>query len=97
MTKEEELNLQKLETRVRQLILAHKDLEAQNGNMLNKLALQEKRVLELQAENEKLQKQYETLKMAKILEVSGGDVRDVRKRLNSLVKEVDKCIALLNV
>lgn len=97
MTKEEELNLQKLETRVRQLILAHKDLEAQSSNMLSKLALQEKRVLELQAENEKLQKQYETLKMAKILEVSGGDVRDVRKRLNSLVKEVDKCIALLNV
>ena len=44
-----------------------------------------------------MKKKNDTLKTAKVLEVSGEDVRDVRKRLNGLVKEVDKCIALLNV
>ena len=91
MTKEEENNLRILETRVRQLILSYKDLEAK------KMALQVESMSKLQAENVALKKQYDTLKTAKVLEVSGEDVRDVRKRLNGLVKEVDKCIALLNV
>lgn len=97
MTKEEENNLRKLETRVRQLILSYKDLEAKNQELLEKMALQVESMSKLQAENVALKKQYDTLKTAKVLEVSGEDVRDVRKRLNGLVKEVDKCIALLNV
>lgn len=97
MTKEEEINLRNLETRVRQLILSYGDLKAKNQELIKNLAVQGERVSQLQSENAVLKKQYETLKAAKILEVSGGDVRDVRKRLNSLVKEVDKCIALLNV
>ena len=97
MTKEEEKNLQKLETRVRQLILSYKDLEAQNQELKKKMALQIEGMSKLEEEHVALQKRYDTLKAAKILEVSGGDVRDVRKRLASLVKEIDTCIALLNV
>lgn len=97
MTKEEENNLRILETRVRQLILSYKDLEAKNQELLEKMALQVESMSKLQAENVALKKQYDTLKTAKVLEVSGEDVRDVRKRLNGLVKEVDRCIALLNV
>ena len=51
---------------------------------------------ELQMKNEELQKQYDNLKLAKIISVSDSDLDNAKKRLAKLVRDVDKCIALLN-
>ena len=43
------------------------------------------------------QHRYNLLKTARMIEVSGDDVKESRARLSKLIREVDKCIALLNV
>ena len=59
-------------------------------------ALKEK-VAGLKEQVESLQRDYANLKTAKMLDVSSGEIRDAKSRLSRLVREVDKCIALLNV
>ncbi|SMO42796.1 hypothetical protein SAMN06265379_101756 [Saccharicrinis carchari] len=43
-----------------------------------------------------LQEKYNTLKFSKTMEASGGDVHFAKIRINQIVREIDKCIALLN-
>jgi hypothetical protein len=43
-----------------------------------------------------LEESFGKLKVAKTLEASSEDVRDTKLRINQIVREIDKCIALLN-
>lgn len=97
MTKEEEQNLQVLQTRVRQLILAYKEQQRQNGLLEKELRLCKEQLQQAEESRQQAVAQYDNLKAAKILEVSGEDVKATRARLAKLIKLVDKSIARLNV
>jgi hypothetical protein len=64
----------------------------------------QKQNLELQQDVEKLEeklsdldKKYENLKIAKVLSsLPGEDVHETKIQVNRIVREIDKCIALLN-
>ena len=43
-----------------------------------------------------LEEQINKLKMAKAIEASSEDVHETKLRINQIVREIDKCIALLN-
>lgn len=43
-----------------------------------------------------LETRYANLKMARMISVNDNEIRDTKQRLTRLVREVDKCIALLN-
>ena len=43
-----------------------------------------------------LEKSYSDLKLAKIISIDDEEFGNTQKRLSKLVREVDKCIALLN-
>ncbi|MBN2166842.1 MAG: hypothetical protein JW717_11245 [Marinilabiliaceae bacterium] len=43
-----------------------------------------------------VQAKYDSLKLAKALELSQSDGRDAKLKINQMVREIDKCIALLN-
>ena len=47
-------------------------------------------------ENEQLNKKYESLKLAKTIAASAGDAHDAKVKLNRIVREIDRCISLLN-
>ncbi len=46
--------------------------------------------------NEQLEKKYESLKLAKVIAASSTDAHDAKIKLNRIVREIDKCISLLN-
>ena len=48
-------------------------------------------------ENKTLRSEYANLKLAKMIEIGDDELKDAKTRLHKLIKEVDKCIALLNV
>jgi hypothetical protein len=50
----------------------------------------------LRKENIQLQFKYDNLKIARMITVSRDDFKATKNRLSKLVREVDKCIALLN-
>ncbi|MDR3341016.1 MAG: hypothetical protein LBT25_13195 [Candidatus Symbiothrix sp.] len=84
------------EARVRQLIFLCDNLRAENIDLKSRLELQETSNDSLTKEIEKLNKKYDTLKMAQIISGGRDDLEDAKDRISKLVREVNKCIALLN-
>lgn len=97
MTKEQEIELFNFEARVRQLMLAYKEQCSLIKTLKEQLAESEQHLVEADERFNNLQKDYERLKTARMIEVSGEDVKDSRARITKLIREVDKCIALLDV
>ena len=44
----------------------------------------------------KMDESYMNLKQSKVLEVSGHDLDNTKRRISGLVREIDHCIDLLN-
>lgn len=97
MTAEEEKILHQFETRVRQLIIKHKSLLTQNAELTQSLDEEKSRVKELAQRVASLEQQYANLKMAKMIEITTAENQAAQKKVNKLIREIDKCIALLNV
>ena len=69
---------------------------------INKTLIEEKVELQSEIEREReqyrsLQGKYENLKSGKIMDLSTSDVKATKSKINGLVREIDSCIALLNV
>lgn len=95
MTAEEEKTIKTLETRTRQLILKFQQLKEDHEELLNELVAKDSELQTVKQRNKQLEANYATLKMAKMLEVGDTDLAAAKQRINHLVRDVDKCIALL--
>lgn len=85
------------QTRVRQLMYEYEKVRNQRDELQNNLREKEIEVSQQQEEIKRLQDVYQSLKTAKMLEINDGDVEKSKKRIDSLIRQVDRCIALLNV
>lgn len=95
MAVEEDKLVHTLETRIRQLILQYKQLQTENESLYEMVDERDARIGALTQETETLKADYANLKLAKMLEIGDGDMKDARSRFSKLVRDVDKCIALL--
>ena len=84
MTDEEKKLLSTFEARLRHLIYLHDELKRENAELKQLLEAKE------------LENNYTNLKTATTISLNGSDVKETKLRLSKLVREVDKCIALLN-
>ena len=91
-----EKTLATFETRLRQLILRFQELKKENTELYSMLEGNEKTMKELKAQLEQKQSDYDSLKMAKMIEITDGDMEAAKKRIAGLIREVNKCITLLS-
>jgi uncharacterized coiled-coil DUF342 family protein len=97
MTEQDQYLIDEFKTRLRLLVHKHKGLKDENRQLLDQLKkLQDERD-EIRKENETLSKKYENLKLAKVFSASDDDKQDAKQMINKIVREIDKCIAQLNV
>lgn len=97
MTAEENVLLRTLEAQVTRLTLDYKALKDRYTALTRLMEEKEQTVSSLNSQIERLQSDYANLKTAKMIDISSGEMRNAKSRLSKLVREVDKCIALLNV
>ena len=83
-------------TRVRQLILQYEQNKKENEELYVMLENQEGEIQRLKSILEQTKRDFESLKMAKMMEISDGDIDAAKKRISGLIKEVNKCITLLS-
>ena len=83
-------------TRVRQMLLQHQELKKENAELYAMVDERDKRLREVEGKLLGRRRDYDTLKMAKMLEVTDGDLETSRKRVNKLIRDVNKCITLLS-
>lgn len=56
----------------------------------------EQDIKQLQAKLDQEQQNYNSLKMAKMIEITDGDLDGAKERLSKLIRDVNKCIAILS-
>ncbi len=75
----------------------HNALREEKQGLLEQITELKKQVAGLESENEELVKKYEDLKIAKLLAATDDDKKQVKVRINKIMREIDRCIAQLNV
>ena len=89
--------IKQLETRVRLLILQQGQLQEEQDKLRKQLGEKDDEILKLQAQNEELKQQYSRLKMAKYIDMADNDIKDMRGRIRTMVRDIDRCISMLKV
>ena len=84
------------ETRMRQMILRFQELKKENESLHAMISKNEQDIKQLQAQMEQGQNDYNSLKMAKMIEITDGDLDGAKERLSKLIRDVNKCIAILS-
>ncbi|MBF4518853.1 hypothetical protein IRZ71_21055 [Flavobacterium sp. ANB] len=85
-----------LEYKVEKLFEKSKGLENNNQELRLQLAKAAQIIQKQSEEIEALKKQYDTLKIANSLLGSDNNKRETKLKINSLIREIDYCIAQLS-
>jgi phage terminase Nu1 subunit (DNA packaging protein) len=92
----EDKTLNLFTTRMRQMILLYKEKTQENKELFTMLEEQKKKTIQLQSRLTQIQHDYENLKMAKMLEINTGDLEFAKNRVSKIIRDINKCITLLN-
>lgn len=96
MTDEDRLLLNELKASVQRLFQEYEKLKAENGLLMGNVALLTEKISVLEREKNDLIGQNESIRIASRILAGEDKGGEARKRINKLVREIDKCIALLN-
>ena len=91
-----EKTLATFETRLRQMILRFQQLKKENVDLYGMVEKSEKELSQLREKLEQQQNDYQSLKMAKMMEITDGDLTGAKERISKLIRDVNKCIAILS-
>ena len=72
------------------------ELKQENADLKLLLTQKDKELKQLELSRKELEARYTDLKMARTISLYDKDIKDTKQRLTSLVREIDRCIALLN-
>ena len=83
-------------TRVRQLMLQYEELKKENARLHTVIDDRDASISLLQEQLKKAESDYQTLKTARMLQVSDRDMDHAKRSLASLIRDVNKCITMLS-
>ena len=84
------------ETRVRQMILHFKQLKKENLELRAQIEKGKQEINDLQAKLTQVDNDYNSLKMAKMMQITDGDLESAKARVQKMIRNVNKCIAILS-
>lgn len=90
-----EQTLATFQTRVRQMILSYRQLKEENDELYAMVEKNEKGILALRQQLAQQTSDYNSLKLAKMIEITDGDLEGAKARLARLIRDVNRCIAIL--
>lgn len=82
-------------TRVRQMILQYNELKERNTALQATIDSHAAKVDALEKQLARLRADYDSLKLARMVTITDGDMETAQKRIARLIRQVDKCITLL--
>lgn len=96
MTEEDKKLLSTFEARLRHFMYLYEELKDENTRLHQLLAEKSEEVKRLEHSQKELEEKYTNLQMARTISLHDQDICDTKQRLTRLVREIDRCIALLN-
>lgn len=97
MTEQDQYLIDEFKVRLRLLINKQNSLKDENKQLLDQLEGLQDELTRIRKENEMLVKQYESLKLAKTFTASDDEKQNAKQTITKIVREIDRCIAQLNV
>ena len=97
MTEEDSKLIEQFEGKIRKLVDLYDTVKCSNSELRSQLEAKDEEIRQLKEELASRQESYQNLKRSKVLEVSGHDIDDTKRRVSGLVREIDHCIKLLNI
>ena len=97
MTDDDSRLIEQFEGKIRKLVDLYDTVKSSNSHLQGQLEAKDQEIRLLKDQLANLQESYQNLKRSKVLEVSGHDIDDTKRRVSGLVREIDHCIKLLNV
>ena len=97
MTDDDSRLIEQFEGKIRKLVDLYDTVKSSNSELQGQLEAKDQEISLLKDQLANLQESYQNLKRSKVLEVSGHDIDDTKRRVSGLVREIDHCIKLLNV
>ncbi len=91
-----EMTLTTFETRVRQMILRFQELKKENNALHVQLQKDEQEIVSLKSKLAQADNNYNSLKMAKMMEITDGDLESAKARVSKMIRDVNKCISILS-
>lgn len=85
-----------LHSKIEKLVHLHSKLKEDNKKILAEKQLLVKKISEREEALKKLEEDSIKVKLALTLNKSTEQTTDIKLKINELVREIDKCIALLN-
>lgn len=83
-------------TRVRQVLFHYQEVKKENQELYAMVDERDAKIRQLKEQLVNATQEYNNLKMAKMVEITDGDMEMAQKRLSKLIREVNKCITLLS-
>jgi len=96
MTEEDRLLLNDLKANIQRLFSEYGQLEAKKELLEQEIAELKIEIESLKQENEKISQNNEHWKIANRILSGSDENREAKQKINRLIREIDKCIALLN-
>ena len=96
MTEANGFVIENFESKLSRLMDAYTQLSEENAGLRRQLDLQSVELAKAREQYNELTASYAELKLAKIISASDSEIGEAQQRLLKLVREVDRCIALLN-
>ena len=84
------------QTRIRQRILRFQELKKENADLYVMVEEGETRIKQLEAKLAQQERDYQSLKMARMMEITDGDLDGAKSRVAKMIRDVNKCIAILS-
>ncbi|MGB1042994.1 MAG: hypothetical protein ACPGU6_06340 [Tenacibaculum sp.] len=85
-----------LEDKLKDLLTKYEFLKEENQVLLQNIAKMQMLLQEKEQQLNIKQEEYKLLKVAKTIQGSNENTRETKLKINALVREIDKCITLLN-
>lgn len=83
-------------TRVRQLILEYNKIKNENDRLRAMIDERDSALEKMEGQLAQVRNDYESLKMARMVEMTNGDLESAQKKISKLIRDVNKCITLVS-
>lgn len=83
-------------TRVRQLILEYNKIKNENYRLRAMIDERDSALEKMEGQLAQVRNDYESLKMARMVEITNGDLESAQKKISKLIRDVNKCITLVS-
>jgi len=85
-----------LRNKIKSIISLYEDQKQKNIHLTAKTKELNDKVTHLENKIQDTEQKFENLKLAKVIASSDESTHDAKIKVNRIVREIDKCIALLN-